>query len=185
MNSELRSSLGDGLLVLDSEDSLMEQGRLWRINSGFLKGLTAKDYYYTFNFTAPATGHILYGYVSSDKTGNELFVSLEEGGTWDATGAVTVTMRNLNRDFSDSNPFVVKRGLQAATGNTLAGSTEVASRLMPGSVTGGGTSKPGASAEASHWIQLKAATMYTVKFLAIEAAVTSFAAFLVLAKVDR
>lgn len=133
------------------------QGEVWRIGSEY-QSLEADGDSYTLHFKTPLTGISLYGFSSIAKTGNELLVTLIEGGTYSEGSEITAW--NLNRIIGDSNcPFTLLK-----KGGTIANGTSAPSNMIPG--TAQGNIKPGGASEGSGFILLKANTEYTLKVTA-------------------
>lgn len=153
----------DGCLI-DSRSTLLEGyasvGHAWFIGIPYSTLSNAGDYA-TLKFHTPATGRSLYAFSKIDKTGDELVVTLVEGGTY--TGGTDVTPYNLDRTNTEACPFTaIKRGL-SASGATIVGGLEAPEVLLGGSSTGLGGSKAGGVLEGGTFLTLKNDTDYVLK----------------------
>ena len=130
-------------------------GNSYRVGTGYV--VLAVNEYATINLVTPTDGCSSYAFSMIEKTGNELLVTLVEGGTY--SDGINAPLWNINRITGDANPpFVCK------TGGTIVGGLEAPPKLIPG--TASGNSKPGGSSESPANIILKPGTSYTLKITA-------------------
>jgi len=153
----------------DLADIYLLNGWSWDVATDY-QSLSAAAEYETIHFVTPATGTVLYAPLKLDKTGNELVVSLVEGGTFVPGTAATITPRRENRKRGDANsPWgTILLGNSTGTGTTITGGVQLIPSLVPG--TAQGNSKPPATSSAAGVKILENGTGYTVKILAKGAA---------------
>lgn len=143
-------------------------GKAWRIGTGIVSLTTAQ--YASISFVTPADKMSYYVLSTIDKTGDELDITLVEGGTW--SGATTASLWNVNRIVGDATPPFV-----AHTAGTITGGTEAPHRLIPGTAVG--ATKAGGSSESPSNITLKPNTRYTLKITSVSAAKLSALIYIV------
>lgn len=131
-------------------------GRAWRMSTDIVT-LSAGQYA-SINFITPSTGITFYQLSTIDKTGDELEVTLVEGGIYSDGSAISLW--NFNRIVGDlTPPFIAK------SGGTIVGGLEAPTRFIPG--ISQGNTKTGGSSEAPANIVLKPGTNYTLKITSI------------------
>lgn len=135
---------------------LSELGCFWRIGTGYVTLTTGQ--YASVSFVTPNSDPLQYQFSQVSKTGNEVLVTLVEGG--DYTGGTPVSTWNVNRIVGDANPPI-----NPISGGTLTGGIEAPPRLIGGNA--GGNDKPGGNYESSVCITLKPNTRYTLKLTAM------------------
>ena len=160
--------------VVDISASLNERSsllsRMWRLEIPYTV-LSADGIYATVSFRTPATGQVIYNLSDVQKTGNEVIVSLEEGGTY--AGGTAFIPQNMNFN-ADSCPLTATAYGVSPTA-TLSGSTKRASKLVPGSAQGNVV--PGGDSVGQGFFILIPNTVYTLKLLAKGGAVNVAANF--------
>lgn len=156
----------DGCLI-DIRSTLLEGyasvGHAWFVGIPYTSLALTGDYA-TLKFHTPATGRVLYAFAKIDKTGDELLVTIIEGGTY--VGGSPVTPYNLNRIYTGDCPFTAIVSGVSTGGATITGGTAAPEVLVGGASTGLGGAKPGGSTEGGTFLTLKNDTDYTLKITA-------------------
>lgn len=148
---------------INNSDRYAANGYAWRMSTGVVT-LAAATNYVTINFTTPATGSTVYSFSDVDKTGDELTITLVEGGTY--AGGSAISLFNFNRIVGDANPpFVAKSGLSTG-GATITGGVSSPIRFVQGTATGGASVAGTSSSYVAFYI-LKPSTSYTLKITAL------------------
>ena len=148
----------------------IELGYAWRIGDGY-KTLAATTNKRLITFKTPAAGNIYYAFADIQKSGSELTVILNEGGT--VAGGAAITPLNLNRALTTVNPFTYILGGLSTDGTpmTVTGGVVFPAKMLPGAAAGA-SSMPGCGSTGAVFIRLKNDTVYTIVMEAIGGAVT-------------
>ena len=148
---------------LTNAERYAADGYVWRMGTGLVT-LAATTNYVSINFTTPSTGTTIYAFSAIEKTGDDLTVSLIEGGTY--TGGSAISLYNYNRIIGDSvPPFAAKYGLSTG-GATVTGGVLSPIRYVPGTTSGGSSQAGNSNSEAGFFL-LKPNTSYTLVITAI------------------
>lgn len=145
------------------EETLTFQGKTCRIGTGW-QLLPASGNYMTMHFHTPVSGTCYYAFATVQKTGDELEVTLVEGGTY--TGGSEILPWKLNRKYRNEPCLFtnLKYGL-SNLGATISGGISAPPNGLGGESQG--ASKPGGTQEGGKFIILENDMDYTLKITAI------------------
>ena len=165
--------------IVDISASLAERysnaGYIWRIE--FPRTSIAAGATGFLSFKTPATGICFYPFITVDKSGDLVDISLVEGGTF--AGGSAVTCHNYNRWAEvlagATCPLSSVSQGNSAGGATLTGGTTIFNSFIGGTRNGG--TKSGGQSRNEGAVVLLPNTVYTVK-MAVTSGTTNVSAYL-------
>lgn len=161
----------DMSMTMEQRRSIL--GDVWMIGTGYIS-LAANTNKGFLTFKTPADKTTIYEFPETNKSGNELLITLNEGG--EVANGTAITPRRLNRQFAadpDANcPFTAtKAGASTdAQAMSVSGGVIFPYRLAPGAANP--ATALGGSENVGGCMKLKKDTVYTVIYEAKGGAVT-------------
>jgi hypothetical protein len=155
--------------ALESTDRLAFSGALYRYGTGIVT-IPATNDYVSICFHTPPGIRTLYRASQSDKSGNEVEVTLIEDCAY--SGGTACSGWNLNRHYKNviQNLTNVRRGLSTGTDAlTVSGGYMAPPKMMPGAAVG--AQSPGAEDNLSRYIILEEDMNYALRLRSLDGAV--------------